>query len=339
VKTHRDHFVVGFTKEEIIQRMKTFTSNLPDELVAQTLTLKDTESWKLSIAREEIKKKDWERQIYPYAYRPFDVRWICYEPSLVDRDRAEVMKHILINGEKNVGLATTRMLANPPFVHAFISNSLPDICLVSTKTKETSYFFPLYLYPDNLQKQLLGQGEDKQQRIPNFTDRFLQAVKESLGAESTPEEIFYYIYAILYSSSYRKRYEEFLKIDFPRIPFVDDYDEFKRLSDLGKELVELHLMKKRLPTEVKFDTPGSNIAETVKYENGKVWINKEQCFDGVPENVWNFYIGGYQILDKWLKSRKDRELTTEEIEQLRLIAEIIRETMRIMKEIDNLKIT
>jgi len=338
VKTHRDHFVIGFTKEEIIQRMKTFTSNLPDELVAQTLTLKDTESWKLSIAREKIKKKDWERQIYPYAYRPFDARRICYEPSLVDRDRAEVMKHILINGERNVGLATTRMLANPPFVHAFISNSLPDICLVSTKTKETSYFFPLYLYPDNLQKQLLGQGEDKQQRIPNFTDRFLQAIKEPLSRETEPEEIFYYIYAILYSPTYRKRYEEFLKIDFPRIPMPPDYETFKTISNLGKELVELHLLKHPAlqKTEICFPKEGSCKIENVRFneEEKKVYINKEQCFKGISKEVWEYRIGSYQVLEKYLKDRKDRVLSLDEIAHYMETTKAIKLTIELQNEID-----
>jgi len=130
-----------------------------------------------------------------------------------------------------------------------------------------------------------------------------------------------------------------LRYDFPRIPFVDDHRKFKKLSDLGKELVELHLMKKKLPTKVKFDIPGSNVVEKVKYENGKVCINKEQYFEVVPEEIWNFYIGGYQVLDKWLKSRKNRKLESKDIEQFLQIAEIIRETIRLMNEIDKIKIS
>jgi len=142
----------------------------------------------------------------------------------------------------------------------------------------------------------------------------------------------------LYSTTYRKRYEEFLRYDFPRIPFVDDYETFNKLTELGKELVELHLMRKRLSTSVKFDVIGSNVVEKIKYENGKIWINKEQYFDGVPREIWNFYIGGYQVLDKWLKSRKNRKLESKDIEQFLQIVEIIRETIRLMKEIDKVNI-
>ena len=110
-------------------------------------------------------------------------------------------------------------------------------------TGELSYTFPLHRYPDKFQRRMSGEGVSEANRTPNFTAEFLQAVKETLGTEPTPEEIFYYIYAVLYSPTYRKRYGEFLKIDFPRIPLPKDYEKFKKLSELGKELVELHLLK------------------------------------------------------------------------------------------------
>ena len=127
-----------------------------------------------------------------------------------------------------------------------------------------------------------------------------------------------------------------MQYDFPRIPFIDEYEKFKQLSELGKELVELHLMRRKLPVHTKFDVPGSNIVEKVRYENGRVWINKEQYFDGISEEIWNFHIGGYQVLDKWLKSRKGRKLESREIETFLQIVEIIKKTMEIMEKIDEI---
>ena len=233
--------------------------------------------------------------------------------------RPEVMQHML---KENMGLIFhKREELDIPYAHFLVTENIVEHGILSSKT--TCYLAPLYLYSNSIKK-------------PNFSPEFLKFIKEKYNREITPEEIFYYIYAVLYSPTYKKKYEEFLRYDFPRIPFVDDYEKFKKLSSLGKELVELHLMKKRLPTKVKFDVAGSNIVEKVKYENGKVWINDKQYFDGVPENVWNFYIGGYQVLNKWLKSRKGRKLDGKDIETFIQIVEILRETIKIMGEIDKI---
>ncbi len=199
------------------------------------------------------------------------------------------MGHLL---KENISLVTTRILSAPPFFHTFISNFLSDICLISLKTKETSYFFPLYLYPD----EPVGAIHDsvgvihelplQTNRIPNFTSEFFQAIKTSLGLEQTPEEIFYYIYAVLYSPTYRKRYEEFLKIDFPRVPLPTNQEAFRKLSNLGKELVELHLLKHPDldKTEVGFPKSGSNMVEKIIPvgidDNLSIYINKDQYFEG-----------------------------------------------------------
>ncbi|MCX7913624.1 MAG: N-6 DNA methylase, partial [Thermodesulfovibrionales bacterium] len=142
VKTHRDHFVVGFTVDEIIGRMRTFVSDLPDDLVKQALELEDTQGFNLKRAREKLKKENWKDSIIPYSYRPFDSRFICYMPELVERDRLEVMQNFL---RENLGLCTTRQLSTSIFSHAFITTKIPDICFVSIKTRETGYLFPLYL--------------------------------------------------------------------------------------------------------------------------------------------------------------------------------------------------
>jgi predicted helicase len=340
VKTHRDHFVVGFTKEEIVQRLRVFTGNLPDELVAQSCNLKNTGTWKLEEAREKIKGKKVENKIYPYSYRPFDIRWICYESSLIDRDRWPFMKNLL---KENLTFVTTRILSRPPFNHVFISNILSDICLISLKTKETSYFFPLYLYPDESVgaiHELPLRNKSQPNRIPNFTPEFLQAIKASLETELTPEEIFYYIYAVLFSPTYRKRYEEFLKIDFPKIPLPSTFESFKELSSLGKELVDLHLLKH--PdldrTEVGFPKAGSNEVTKIKVvgadDNLSVYINQDQYFESIPKQVWEYRIGAYQVMEKYLKDRKGRKLSLEEVNHYMKMAKAIQLTIKLQKRID-----
>ncbi len=217
VTTARDHFVVGFTNEEIIQRVRVFTGDLSDDLVKQGLKLKDTGTWKLAQAKQRIRDQRHEDNIHRYAYRPFDNRWIYYDSSLIERDRKEIMKHII--NRENLGLNLTRRLRDPVWRHVYVSSLVTDKTLLSSR--DNCYFFPLYLYldePVGATHELPLRKTSQAKRIPNFTSKSLQAIRESLGSMPTPEEIFYYIYAVLYSPTYRKRYEEFLKIDFPRIP-------------------------------------------------------------------------------------------------------------------------
>jgi type I restriction-modification system DNA methylase subunit len=330
VTTHRDHFVVGFTKEEIIQRLRIFAGKLPDDLVAQSLNLKDTETWRLAQAREKVKGQKPGENIYNYAYRPFDNRWLCYESSLIDRDRQNVMQHIL--NRENLGLNLTKRLRDPIWRHVYSTSFITDKTLVSSR--DNCYFIPLYLYPRKSQQNLY---ED---RASNFMPKFLQALNKSLSSEPTPEEIFYYIYAILYSPTYRKRYEEFLKIDFPRVPLPSDYDVFKELSNLGKELVELHLLKHPdlEKTGVGFSKSGSNKVERVAYveEGQRVFINKEQYFEGIPKEVWEYQIGAYQVMEKYLKDRKGRKLSLDEINHYMKVAKAIQLTIGLQEKIDDI---
>ncbi len=332
VNTHRDHFVVGFAREEIVQRLKIFTGSLSDELVKEELKLRDTGTWELKDARQKVKQKMPEEEIYPYAYRPFDNRWICYEPLLVERDRLNLMRHFL--NKYNLVLATIRKIPKTESFSTFNCHFIGDRHFISDGT----YFFPLYLYPDERKGKLLVEEASKPERTPNFTTEFLQAVKSVLGTEPTAEEIFYYIYAVLYSPSYRERYEEFLKIDFPRVPLPEDYEKFKKLSELGKELVELHLLKHPSlgETGVGFTESGSDRVEKVFYDENseRVWINKEQYFDGISKDVWEYRIGAYQVMAKYLKDRKGRKLSLEEIEHYIKVAKAIERTREVQGEVE-----
>jgi predicted helicase len=338
VKTHRDHFVVGYTKEEIIRRLRIFTGKLPDEMVKGSLKLKDTRDWNLSEARKRASFELLQKEITKYAYRVFDNRLVCYSSNLIEFDRSIIMKHFL--GKENVGLSLTRRLRDPTWKHVFVTSLITDKTLVSSK--DNCCFFPLYLYPDEsvgANHELPLRNKSQANRIPNFSPEFLQALRERLQTHPTPEEIFYYIYSVLYSPAYRKRYEEFLKIDFPRVPLPSDYGVFKQWSDLGKELIELHLLKHPdlQKTGVGFPKSGSNKVEKVGYveEGQKVFINKEQFFEGVSKKVWEYQIGAYQVMKKYLKDRKGRKLSLDEINHYMKVAKAIRLTIELQQKIDD----
>lgn len=351
VKTHRDHFVVGFSEQELKNRLLQFTGPQPDEMLAQAFELKDTRDWNLSEARKKIKEEDYLNKIYPFTYRIFDIRFICYSQSLIERgcDRLELMQHLL---HPNLALVTTKQLASLPFNHAFITEGISDMCLISLKTKETSYICPLYLYdndkPDNNKKgglstpmMLFDKGKDKYEvRHSNFKPEFINAIKKAFGKLPSPEEILYYIYGVLYSPTYRKKYEEFLKIDFPRIPLIKDYKVFKKMSGWGKELVELHLLKSSVLEKgiSKLSGEGDNKISKIAYNEKahRININKKQYFTNVAPKVWNYFIGGYQVLDKYLKSRKERKFSRGEIEHYLRIVTAVNQTLSLQSKIDKI---
>ena len=334
VKTHRDHFVVGFSKEEINQRLNVFSGNLPDKLVKASLRLKDTRDWKVKEAREKTKYEKLGDKIYPYAYRPFDRRLICYELRLISKgsDKWRLMRHCI--KKPNIGVMLKRKLERVYFSHAFLRSDATDTNCLGSQT----YFFPLYFYLDEPQGQLFNGQAPRKDRVSNFTVKFLQAVRESLGTEPSPEEIFYYIYSVLYAPTYRTRYVEFLKIDFPRIPLTGEYKPFTELSNLGKELVDLHLMKHQAlgKTDVEFPQSGSNEVEIIRYDEDtkRAYFNKEQCFDDIPKEVWEYTIGAYQVMEKYLKDRKGRKLSLDECGHYMNIAKAIRLTIELQARID-----
>ncbi len=345
VKTHRDDFVVGFTRDEIKQKMMIFTSNLPDEIIRQSFVLKDTEDFKLKEAREKLRKEKWQDYILPYSYRPFDNRFILYSPLLIDRDRYEIMQNFF---EENLGLCTTRQLSTMDFHHAFVTSNISDICFISIKTKETGYIFPLYLYQKTTGKRerftirgamiLFEPSDSYGERIPNLNTEIMKKLLKAHKKEFLPEEIFYYIYAILYSNIYRTKYADFLRIDFPRIPFTKNHKVFTKMVDLGKILVELNLLKSdelNLPV-AKFEGKGENLVQKVRYEHNRVFINKGQYFDGIKPQVWSYQIGGYQVCDKWLKDKKGRMLSLDEIKQYCRIVTSIEKTIEIQTLIDEI---
>lgn len=321
IQTHRDSFVISFNKEDMARKINMFKDlKVPDDFVKQTLNLKDTTSWKVKNARRVINQID---NLQPFVteilYRPFDVRSVLYHETVVDRMRKDIMKNMK---RPNLALLVSKQLASPNFKHVFVTDMLSESCVVSNKTKEGNYHFPLYVYIAN----------EKQKA--NINEKIINVLKEKYGLEPSPEETFCYIYAILHSNKYRERYAQFLQSDFPRIPLAPTYDNFKELAKIGNQLVELHLMKTKYNSAIKFDVQGTNVVKQVKFRDGKLWINTEQFFDGIPQSAWHFRIGSYNVLEKWLKSRKSRSLSGNEIERFIQIVESINLTLHCMKEID-----
>ncbi len=346
VKTHRDHFVVGFTKDEIKQKMLIFTSNLSDELVRQGLDLKDTHDFILKEARDKVKKEHWEKSIIPYSYRPFDNRFICYRPELIDRDRYDVMQYFL---KDNLGLVTMRQYVyDPVTIYNYIScvqNITDNRYFVSNRG--ICSIFPLYLYPEksNPEKRssvrnlmLFEPQSDFLAKKPNLSPIIIEQLTRNYKKAPSPEQIFFYVYAILYSNIYRTKYSEFLKIDFPRVPFSKDYKSFSKIAEYGKRLVDLHLLK---PSEInpsfaKFQGKGDNRVEKLRYEHAKLFINKDQYFEDIESEVFGYQTGGYQVCEKWLKDRKDRKLALDEIKHYCNITAAIKKTIEIQKLIDDI---
>ena len=228
--------------------------------------------------------------------------------------------------QSNLGLITRRQML-PPFGYFFVSDLVISDGVIRSDNRGGESLFPLYISVEK------NKSVEKRANInPALKEELLSIYAQNV----TPEEIFYYIYAIFYSNKFRAKYAEFLKSDYPRVPFAKEYKSFRSLSEIGQNLVSLHLMKVKLDSSVKFDVQGSNLVECVEYRDGKVFINEKQFFDGIPKYTWSFSIGAYQVLDKWLKSRKNRELVSAEIEQFIQIVEIINKTLEWMQRIDEI---
>jgi len=324
IVTSRDDLTIKWTPEEVWRTVSEFVA-MDAESARTTYHLgKDALEWKVSLAQEDIRKTGLKREkIVPILYRPFDKRYTYYtgrSRGFMCRPRLEIMSHMM---KENLGLLTMRQVSlDEDYTHFFVSESIVDNRAMLS-SKGIVQIHPLYLY----------NGSEKAANIPVSV---LGKLKTSYQREVTPEEIFYYVYAIFHSNIYRTIYSQFLRSDFPRVPFTEEYQTFKSLSEIGQSLVSLHLMKKKLGSSIRFYIQGSNVVECVNWDSGRLFINKEQFFEGVPEKAWKFHIGGYQVLDKWLKSRKRKEMTSGEIEEFIQIVEVVNQTLELMERIDEI---
>lgn len=359
ITTARDSFVIDVDKERLINRIRLFkNSQYTDNDLHIFFKIRKKLGWDIRKAwnmLQDVPDSKIIDYIQPILYRPFDQRWIFYHDSLVWRTVKRIMQHML---RPNLALMSIRQIfKDNPFAHAFVTEKITDIN--SLHSPGVQVLFPLYLHDQagsSLQKSLLEEDRfDTLQKVANISGKLISELKLAFQKEVSSEEVFYYIYAILYSDIYRQKYQEFLKVDFPRVPFTKDYDLFVRLGKLGKKLVDLHLLKSPELNNpiIKFYGDGDCRVKTRNYQpslagsgwpiakdfqetDGAVKINESQSFDGIAKPVWNYYIGGYQVLDKWLKDRTDRVLSSEDIKHYCLMATSLTRTIEIQKEIDQL---
>lgn len=330
IKTHRDAFVIDFDRNALEERIRSFYNMSRDDLVSK-YGIKDGRDF--SIGQSKLSSKFDESLFRKINYRPFDVRWCYYSKWLMDWPRNNTMRHF---AQSNLGLV---MLRNFNSLNEFTALATDKLTEKASIPASNYYIFPLYIYHDDGTRtpnfdttQLTSLFRNMPYTIEDLNDG---AIAAHYPDSISPESILDYIYAVLHSPSYREKYKEFLKIDFPRVPAPRDAIEFWNLVKLGKELRLLHLMKS--PVIANYDTiypvAGDDVVEKTSYLYGKVYINNTQHFGKVPEIAWNFYIGGYQPAQKWLKDRKGRKLSSDDIDHYQKIIKILTETDRIMKEI------
>jgi predicted helicase len=344
IKTDRDSLFIEFEKNKLSKRIEMLLSGNYNSNFSNEFRIEDSGSYKLT---GRIKNKIFsENYLKQYDFRPFDKRFIYYDTELISRPASKVMFN-LFNPNYTILLPRQSITGTLGF---FISKILCDVNFTGQAGQYgAGLVFPLYLYPVSSNKQEIF--EQNNERIPNLNTDIVKQIAEKLGLTFTnekqttentfaPIDILDYIYAVLHSPTYREKYKEFLKIDFPRVPYPKDKDTFWQLVKLGGEIRQIHLLES--PTVERYITQypidGNNVVVKPKYENGKVYINDTQYFDNVPEIAWNFYIGGYQPAQKWMKDRKDRKLEFEDILHYQKIIVALSETDRLMKEIDKIEI-
>lgn len=345
VKTHRDHFVYDYDVDQLRKRIIEFRDpSLSDEEIAIRYNLKDTRDWKLHEKRKSLRSDaDWQNGFNKCLYRPFDIRSYFHHKDAVELPRQEVMKHML-KGD-NLGLLTNRQIRIEKINHTLVTDHPADFHVLETANASV-YFYPLYLYMDE------AENVFKELKISNLTPEFtkifslrlkIQFISDGKGDRKKtfgPEDIFDYIYAVLHSPTYRSRYADFLKMDFPRLPLTSNPELFHKLCSLGDELVALHLMEKHGKKITGYPATGDSAVETVRYTEpqgdtkGRVWINVTQYFEGIPKEVWGFHVGGYQVCAKWLKDRKGRKLTYDDLTHYQQIVSALAETIKLMEQID-----
>lgn len=343
-QSHRDHFAVGFRREEIFSRIADFRTSLSDAEIAERYNLENS-SWDLRAARTAlIRDQQWEERIIECDYRPLDRRWCYFSDVVMDRPRRELLDHVM--GHDNLVLNVVRQTRMPSWQHAMVSCRPTPAVFV--ELKDGSNAFPLQLYSNGQKRDLLSLVESD--FVYNFSRGFISEIAARTGFRLAPDsdwsrqaisarDVLAYIYAIFYSDNYRTRYYTFLRTDFPRVPITSKASLFRELSALGARLIDAHIT---LQCEIftSFPVNGSNLIEVVSYTNptkggfGRVSINPAQYFDGISPVIWGFKFGGYQVCSKWLNDRRGRSLSYDEIQHYQRIVAVVANTLQLTSEID-----
>ncbi len=366
IVTARDNLTIHFTRDEVWKTVQQFIQLSPDDARTQFDLGKDARDWKVHLAQEDVRKTGPKQEnLVQILYRPFDVRHTYYtgkENGFICRPRRGIMQHFL--HQENVGLITARQQSQSTLWSLVcVTAMVTESSVISNKTREINTIFPLYLYPPKIQGRKSvcqikafdthwAPDHKHADRIPNLDPTIVAAMSQKLGlpfdAHKTDdcastfgtEDIFHYVYAILHHPTYRTRYAEFLKSDFPRIPITSDSRLFHSFCALGKKLVALHLLQPNSSLiKTNFPVVGMNRVEKgypqyilcTGQAKEQLYINKTQYIEGVSPQVWKFRMGGYQVLEKWLKDRLGRQLTSNEVQQYQQIIASIEQTLEMMQ--------
>nr|WKT13842.1 N-6 DNA methylase [Borrelia sp. BU AG58] len=336
IQTNKDKIAIDFTKEELLRKLDDLAYLSEKDARHKYGLAKDSRNWKLIEVQNLLKSTNIDaRYVQKIAYRPFDNRFVYYSRSkgVVARPSYKIMKHIL-EIENNIGLVTTRFLSTDSFKHAFITSNISERCLVSNKPKEASYFYPLLIKEEH---GALGSIIKE-----NFTDSFRNFINTKYPKKFKAQEILAYIYAVLNSSSYRIKFYEFFKIDFPKIIFTDELDKFESLVKLGSMLINAHLLKttgnvdKSIGMHISLNDDEKHIVEKIQYRSDteELYYNNNSKFINIPHKVYEFVVGGYQVLQSYLKYRKGRYLSIDEIEHIEKVIRVICYIIDIQTQID-----
>jgi hypothetical protein len=328
VKTHKDDLVTDLDRQTLATRIREFLDeNSTDDEIKKKFAIKDTNNWTVRASRRN--NRFCSEVIHPYHFKPFDFRYIYYADRIVARTGRKIVGQMI---PENLGLCLKRRNKKQGYHDVFVSSSLVDINMLEGQT----YVCPLFLFGDK--NAMLPLGAEHIGRRVNLKNEFRNRLGDLLGFAPQPEEIFTYIYAILHSPKYRATYGEQLRTDFPRIPLTSNRQMFQGLVRLGKDLTALHLLKSSIAQPIhELIDGGHRQVETVSWSRAVVWIDNALTtgFSGVSKEVWNFHIGGYQVCEKWLKDRKGRTLSKDDIAHYHKIIVALSETIRLMAEIDN----
>jgi predicted helicase len=348
IATRKDYLLVDFEERALVKKFRTILS-LPAEQAMERFGIKKAPHWDFAKAKNQL-SLDPSSSVKPVLFRPFDVRYIYYEKAMIERGdhRYDLMRHMF---DSNLALITVRRIeGGGEFTHFFATNRIS--VLHSTSAKEGNFVFPVYLYPNGKMPEGDLFAHDNGRR-PNLSAAFIQDFCETLQVEFVPdglgrpgkrqvgpELIFHYAYAVFHSPTYRERYAQFLRADFSRLPLTGNWELFRTLAEFGLRLVNLHARSEGEGKGPSFPIAGENLVADVRFqppqakEQGRVWINNRQCFDGVSEAVWSFPVGGYVPAQRWLKDRKGRKLTYEDISAYARIVFALAETRTLMTRID-----
>ncbi|MBI5100182.1 MAG: N-6 DNA methylase [Nitrospirae bacterium] len=347
IVTSRDGFVIDDDKTILKRRIRMFIDKkMTDDIIRQTFSLPDTSKFNLEKAREAVKDDiNWEDKITKILYRPFDEQWIFYHDAVIERSRRDVMQHMM---QENVSICFMRQVSlEESYTHFIATEHIVDN-RTFLSSKGIIQQAPLYLYKPkekpkkrslNSVMMLFEPEAEYFVRKPNIAPAVFENLEKAFKKRPESEQIFFYIYAVLHSNIYRTKYAEFLKTDFPRVPFTRDRKFFMIMAEYGNSLVELHLMKaKELDkTKVKFRS-GRNKIEKLTYdsESERLYINEDQYFEGIVNEVWVYRVGGYQVCEKWLKDRKGKTLSLEDIKHYCKVVTALQKTIEIQHLIDKI---